>query len=121
MRMKTIPPLLILLALVVVMALPARAADDAPATFEKITVGAAAVGIGTSTLQPTSQPDRRYCLIVLETADIRWRVDGTDPSSTTGTPMKADGTITIAGIRNLVRFRAIRSGGSSGVLSVTCW
>lgn len=121
MRKKILPPLLILLGLVFVMALPTRAADDAPATFETVTVGATAVGIGTSTLQPTDQPERRYCLLVLETADIRWRVDGTVPDASTGTPLVATQSMTLSGIRNLTRFRAIRSGGSSGKLSVTCW
>jgi hypothetical protein len=116
---------LILLALVVgllfCMAPASNAADDAPAIFETVTVGATAIGISDSVLHPTGQPERKFCVLTLATADIRWRPDGTDPSSTVGHVMKADGTLTISGIRNLTRWRAIRTGGSSGVLSVSCW
>jgi hypothetical protein len=116
---------IILLALAVVMAavLPAaiHAADPAPATFEKITVGATAVAISDSTLNPTSQPQRRYCLFTLETAEVRWRADGTSPDSTTGHVLSAGQSFDLSGIRNLTRARFIRTTGSSGTLSVSCW
>lgn len=55
----------------------------------------------------------------LETAQIRFRVDGHAPSTTVGTLLEVGETLEIVGYADLERFRAIRTGGSSGTLQVT--
>lgn len=110
--------LAILLALVV--SLTSSALADV-ATWEKLTVAGTAVGLSSTTITPSGRPDRKACILTLETAQIRWRVDGTSPDATTGHIMDPGGAITVRGQADLSRFRAIRTGGSSGVLSVTCW
>lgn len=103
--------------------LPARAVDSTAPTWEVITVGASAVGLSATTYEPTDgRPVRKECLVLLETAQVRWRVDGAaDPSSTVGSIFDPGGVLRLQGWRDMKRFRAIRTGSTSGVLSVTCW
>lgn len=114
---RTILALMVALALI----LPAAPGHADTATFETITVSSTAVGISDSTLNPTYRPRRVRCLITSETAQIRWRTDGTAPTSTVGHPLDAPGKLRISGYSDLVRFQAIRTGGSDATLSVTCW
>ncbi len=60
------------------------------------------------------------CVLKLETAEIRWRNDGTAPTSTVGTPIGVGTTITLNVIDTL-QAQFIRTGGSSGVLHVNCF
>ena len=57
--------------------------------------------------------------ITLATAQIRYRYDGGDPSSTVGHILDTGGILILNGQNQMSNFKAIRTGGSSGVLSVT--
>lgn len=81
--------------------------------FEQITVAAAA----TALTNPPAGVLR--ALIAVEVADIRWRIDGVDPTSAIGQPALADDVIVLSSAEDVVRFRAIRLGSSSATLSVT--
>lgn len=113
---------LLALAAVLAMILAPIAAIAAPTipSYEQLTVAGTAVGITAATYGPA--PDgtpRTSCLLVLETAQVRWRADGIAPSSTVGTPFDAGGSLTIpaSAFKN---FQAIRTTGTSGVLNITC-
>lgn len=76
--------------------------DIATYSYEKITVTTnPAVGL-------TNIPDRcTEVLIIVETNDIRYRTDGTDPTSTTGMPMSAEQNIVFTKWQDITRFKAI--------------
>lgn len=129
-EMNMRPTLLVLVVLALLLALlapaPPAAADIVILTkeipvFEKLTVADASTPITASTLSPSGKSPRKTCMLTLETAEIRWRVDGAAPDATTGHIMAVGGVLTITGANSLSRFRAIRTTGSSGVLSITCW
>lgn len=89
-------------------------------TFEQIVVGSTAVGIASATTNPTGRQQMNTCSARLETAEIRFRDDGTDPTATTGTPMDDNDVLTITGNAVARRIRFIRSTGISGTLTVRC-
>jgi len=65
-------------------------------------------------------PEKARC--VLETADIRSREDGTDPTATVGrlhkTQVTEDDFFDIIGINNIKKVRFFRDGGTPGVLDI---
>lgn len=70
--------------------------------YEKITVTTGSA-VGFSNL-----PDRcTEVLIIVETNDIRYRTDGTDPTSTIGMPMSAEQNIVFTKWSDISRFKAI--------------
>jgi hypothetical protein len=107
--------LLCLLAL----ALPAIAADTA--SYEALTVAATAVGITETTFKPTGKAPMTACSARLETAQIRLRDDGTDPTAAVGMPVEVGDVITFATAADAARAKFIRTGATSGVLHVRCW
>jgi hypothetical protein len=87
-------------------------------TYEQVTVADSSIGITAAIMSGKSA-----CGLRLETAEIRWRPDGsvTAPTSAIGTIMKADDVLVIENIIDAQNFRAIRTGATSGLLSVWCW
>ena len=59
----------------------------------------------------------KYAVCISEGADIRWRADGTVPTSAVGFPVPADTPIEIRGEDNLRNFSVIEQAGTS---SFTC-
>jgi len=90
--------------------------------YESITVADTAIGFTASKITPSSgevaNKDAELAFCRLETANVRYRMDGTDPTSSEGVLLKADETVIIVGTSNVKRFRAIRTGSTSGVLKV---
>ena len=82
----------------------------APAGYQQITVSTTAVGL-------TVPAGTRMAIAVIEDQPLRYRDDGTDPTATVGTVIKADNSISICGSA-LGAFKAIRDGGTDAVLSV---
>ena len=82
--------------------------------FEEITVGTTAVGV---TMPVGRTPVR--ATFTLATAQIRFTYHGTAPSAAVGHLMDVGDALTLEGATNISNFRAIRSGSTSGVLSVT--
>src|SRR5687767_7915056 len=87
--------------------------------YEAITVAATAIGFTNGTLSPAKAPSAKAAFCTLETAEVRYRYDGTNPSSSEGHLLASGGSITLYGINNLNQFRAIRTTGSSGTLRCT--
>ena len=84
-------------------------------TFETITVSTAAIGI-TSAIRL----GQTHTLLTSESADYRYRVDGSDPTASVGHLVLAGVPLTLEGSRELVNFRAIRDAAVDITLSVTC-
>jgi len=93
--------------------------DGFPYDFESITVANAAIGLTAAKLKPDSAPPPIAALLTLETAAIRFRVDGTDPTASEGHLMSAGDQLTLSSINQLRKFRAFRDTDTSGVLKVT--
>lgn len=81
--------------------------------FEKLTIDATAGGIA---LTAGTYGTRRYAVITIDDADIRFTVDGTTPTSTTGHLCSVDDIIELNSNEDIASFRAIRTGSASGVI-----
>ena len=108
-------------ALLIALLLGVTLLAQADSTYESITVANTSIGITTAITNPSGQPQQNRCLARLETASIRYRVDGTAPTSSEGILIEVGDTIEISGntVARIIRF--IRTGSTSGVLKVSCW
>ncbi len=87
--------------------------------YEAITVGATAVGFTTATFLPSNARAATRAVITAETAQIRFRWDGTDPTASEGHLLEIGDSYPIEGTQNLRQFKAIRTGATSATLRVT--
>lgn len=105
---------LLALTLVALLVVPLSAAY---AKFEAVPVANAAIGLTAANLTASGgHPQANWAECRLETAEIRYTVDGTTPTSTVGTLLEVGDVVQITGNDNLLRFLAIRTGASSGQL-----
>ena len=88
-----------------------------PFDFETITVATTAIGLTASKLISSPKPKRAY--ITVETAQCRFRYDGTDPSSTVGHLLVPTSSILVEGYTQLNNIKFIRTGTTSATLQVT--
>ena len=86
--------------------------------FEALSVAGSSTALTAATYAPAATPPAKMAIARLETAQIRYRLDGTAPTATTGTPMDPGDEIIIYGVPDIASFRAIRTGGVSGTLDV---
>lgn len=89
---------------------------DVPFAYEQKTVDSTAGGVS---LTAVTYSDATHATLRLETAQIRFRVDGGAPTTAVGTLLEIGETLELSGAATIAAFRAIRTGGSSGSLSVT--
>ena len=89
--------------------------------FESITVDAAAGGKGfTDGTINNGRSGKPYrAKFVVETAQMRFTVDGTAPTSSVGTLVEIGDVIEIIGEHDIETFRAIRTGAVSAVIQPT--
>ena len=87
--------------------------SDADA-YESVTVAAAAIGFTAGTYGTNTR-----ALITCETAQVRYRVDGTNPTAAEGHILNPSDVVTLTSLADITAFRAIRTGATSGVLKVT--
>lgn len=88
--------------------------------FEAVTVAAASTGFTAANINAGSgHPAATQATCRLETAEIRYTVDGTTPSAAVGTLLEIGDTLALFGNDTLNNFRGFRTGGSSGVLDCT--
>jgi hypothetical protein len=106
--MKTI---ILALALFAMLVLSAQAQD----THEIITVSNTVATISASAY---TSPSITKAFCTLETAQIRFWLDGTSPTTSEGHIMEI-GQYMVFSKPEMIKFRAIRTGGTSGVLSCT--
>lgn len=89
-------------------------------TYESITVANTSIGLTSTTLQPAGQLPVLACSGRVETAQIRFRYDGTAPTSSEGVILEV-GDIWDANAQDAATVRFIRTGAVSGVVKVHCW
>ena len=76
---------------------------------EALTVSTSAVGFTASTYGTA-----RQALVQVQDQDIRYRFDGNDPTASVGFEAAVGAIITLTSKDQLIKFRAIRSGGTDG-------
>ena len=85
-------------------------ADD----YESVTVADTAIGFTALTYGTNT-----HALITAETAQMRYRADGTNPTAAEGHILNPGDVVTLTSLADITAFRAIRTGAVSGVLKVT--
>ncbi len=108
-------------AAALLLAASAAAWAQADATYESITVANTAIGLTATTTNPTGGFQMGRCQARLETAQVRFRFDGTAPTSSEGTLLEVGDVLSLDTIETARRVQFIRTGGTSGVLKVHCW
>ncbi len=83
--------------------------------YESITVTDTAIGFTTAKI--ANNNSRAVC--TAETAQMRFRIDGINPTSTEGHLFEVGQVLEIFNNVDIVKFRAIRTGATSGVLKCT--
>src|SRR5438067_3609249 len=93
---------------------PIAAADR----LDQITVDATAGGVAftAAKIDPSGQPQAVQATCHVRTAEISFTYDGTVPTSTVGQLLEPGDWFTLTGHDRLFRFRAIRTGATSGQL-----
>jgi hypothetical protein len=86
-----------------------------PTDFEAITVADTAIGFTAAKLVPTVVGV--FC--TLETGQVRFRMDGTDPDATTGHLLEVGQSFTITNRSALANIKFIRTSSTSGALKAT--
>lgn len=106
------------IVLLAALAVPATVIAQNPAfQFEQITVAASSIGFTSATIQAgNGHPQMNKAVCRLETAQIRFRVDGTAPTSSVGTLLEVGDILTLTDPNELQQFRSIRTGATSGLL-----
>jgi len=85
-----------------------------PLDHEAITVADSAIGLTSATYLDATRAE-----MTLETAQVRIWVDGTDPTTSEGHIVEVGDIIVLNSVAQIAMFKAIRIGGTSGVLKVT--
>lgn len=86
-----------------------------PADYEAITVSDTAIGL--TAAKYNHKTVKAY--ITCEDADLRYRIDGTDPTSSEGHALASGDALTLISLVEIQQFKAIRSGGSNAAIRVT--
>lgn len=83
--------------------------------FESLTISTVAVAI-TATIIDQHHDD---ALITVETAAIRFRIDGTAPTASVGHVLAVGDVLTLRGMGEISKFQAIRRDGADATLRVS--
>ena len=87
--------------------------------FESIIVSTIVKQFTVDTLTVTTNTLAQKAVITIEDGSIRYRYDGTDPTSSVGHQMFPLDTLAIIGSINIQAFRAIRTGLADATLRIT--
>jgi hypothetical protein len=94
-----------------------------PGDYEVITVGTQAVGLTPGKIQPLTGPyakmPARAALLSSEDGDLRFRLDGGQPSSSSGHYLTNGDTLVLTGTQTLKQFLTLRVGDTDSTLRVT--
>ena len=98
----------------------ALVAQQGLSTYEQLTVGASAVAIATTTTTPTGRAQMAQCVVQAEET-VRYRDDGTNPTSTSGTLLtRSDDPLTVSNVvARALRF--ISTSASNAAVNVRCY
>ena len=84
-----------------------------PFAHETLTVADTAVGLTSATYSDATRAE-----MTLETAQIRFWVDGTAPTTSAGILVNVGDVVVLNSAAQIANFKAIRTGSTSGVLSI---
>ena len=87
-----------------------------PHAHESITVDNTVGGVG---ITATLIPQTMKAVLTLETAQVRYTVDGTAPTTSVGHLLEVGDALELDEQREIVNFKAIRTGSTSGTLKAT--
>lgn len=87
-----------------------------PFAFEEVVIDDTAGGIS---LTSSTYSDASYAKISIETAPIRFRVDGGTPTTELGHPLSAGDLLDLESPNEILNFKAIRTEDTSATLIVT--
>lgn len=87
--------------------------------FETITVAGTAVELTESTYTDSNGKVAKKALITVESAQLRWRADGTAPTSSVGHALNPYDSLILIGSENIRNFKSIRVGSTSAKISVS--
>lgn len=94
-----------------------------PGDYETLTVGATAIGLSLSKIKPASGPYARMMaravMVSSEGGDLRFRMDGGQPSASDGHYLVGGDALVMSGYQALMKFQAIRTGEANSTLRVT--
>lgn len=85
-----------------------------PLGFQKLTVSSSPVGFTLPAVTPTV----RAVTVTVETNSIRYRLDGTDPTTTTGHLLYDGDVLDITNVNSILSFKAIAVG-ADGTIQIT--
>lgn len=85
--------------------------------YESITVADTAIGLTAGKLTTERRPIQAF--ITVETAEIRYRWDGTDPTTSEGHLLQPMDTLIVEGVGNMSLIKFVRTGATSGTLKVS--
>jgi len=94
--------------------------------FEKITVADTAIGFTASKIKgtgtawtPTRGCQEAFVTVEIASGNLRFRMDGTDPTTTVGHLLKSGDSLLLSNPHDIKNFRAIRTTATSGYLHVS--
>jgi len=98
--------------------------NSVPGNYEVLTVADSSTWFTRSKIKPSSGTyagmSAQAALISLEGGDIRFRMDGLGPpTSSSGHYLSSGDVFLVIGAQAILRFRAIRAGQENGVLTAT--
>lgn len=101
------------------------AAQTHYATYEQLTAGAnaPAKSLAASTLQSAGAEQIDGCMVRVETASVRYRLDGVAPTATVGMPLSVGiDSVTLTPVQ-AQRFQVIQhsSASTTALVNVRCW
>jgi len=101
--------------------MPVPVSQLSTVAFDQITVAATAIGLTVANIRGygSNRFAAEKVIVIVETAPIRWRDDGTDPTSSVGMVANPSTILTFDNRDRIEKFRAIRTGSTSATLSVT--
>jgi hypothetical protein len=98
---------------------PGQTTTAKPFAYESATVSTVAVTLTAATYAPSGQTQAAFAIITVESNPLRYRIDGTAPTSIEGHAATDGGFLTVCGITAIKNFSAIRSGGTDAKVRVT--
>ena len=87
--------------------------------FETLSVADSVVELTSATYAVTNEVAHIRAFVTVDTGQLRYRYDGTNPTATVGHLAGFGDSIIIEGTVNIKNFRAIRTGDQSAKLSIT--
>jgi len=102
--------------------LASSAVGQRAATFEDLTVSTTSVGITATTIRPSGQGQQNnFCTLYVAGANVRYRFDGTAPTTSVGAIASDGETISIDNTEQALAIRFIRDDATNASLQIHCW